>query len=171
LEKLQILTARSTSKGTVAKLMNTEVYDVSAVHEQPRSQPTSNHQLTNGQPASNHHLTTNKKEKKEKKEKKVKTEKKVAPLPAALDTPDFRKAWTGYLDYRKEKRLPRLTERSQEAKLNEMAVWGSDRAMRAIERSIANGWQGIFEDRHSRPQRAPAALPPPPDYKNGNHEF
>jgi hypothetical protein len=52
-----------------------------------------------------------------------------------------------------------------------MAVWGSERAIRAIERSIANGWQGIFEDKDSRPQRAPAPLPPPPDYKNGKHEF
>lgn len=66
LEKGGFITTRPTNKGTIAKLCNTEVYDINTAAQQPTTQPTR-------EPASNqqgnHPTTTNKNDKKEKKEK------------------------------------------------------------------------------------------------------
>lgn len=68
----------------------------------------------------------------------------TATLPRELDTPEFRSVWIEWFDYRKERKIRKLTSKSIEAKLNEMTAWGSDVAAAQIRKSIANGWQGIF---------------------------
>ena len=67
-----------------------------------------------------------------------------APIPEALDTPEFRAAWSEWLDHRRELKSP-ATTRAQAMQLKQIAEMGPARAVRAIERSIANGWKGIFE--------------------------
>lgn len=57
-----LITTRSTRKGTIARLANTEVYDINAVSESGQG----NHQLTSSQPSANQQPTTNKNVKKEK---------------------------------------------------------------------------------------------------------
>lgn len=64
------------------------------------------------------------------------------PLPPSLDFPEFRQAWDDWKAYRKEARKP-LTPRSEKMQIKQLAAMGRD-AVFAIERSIANGYQGIF---------------------------
>ena len=78
-------------------------------------------------------------------------------FPARLETPKFRAAWTQYMLYRKERRLSAYTPRSLQAKLLELAAYGPDIATAAIEKTIANNWQGIFPER----------LNPTPGQSNG----
>jgi hypothetical protein len=67
----------------------------------------------------------------------------VVILPE-LDTPQFRKSWAEWLEYRKQIKKP-LSPLSQQKQLNKLKFWGSARAVAAINHSIANGWIGIFE--------------------------
>lgn len=81
-------------------------------------------------------------------------------LPAALDTPDFRAAWTEWLAYRREAKFQLWRDRTVKAKLGELAEIGSERAIAAIRKSIANGWKGIFPDSPTRGgKRSPASVP------------
>lgn len=66
------------------------------------------------------------------------------PLPACLDTPEFRDAWATWEQHRKEKRQP-LTPSSRKVQLKNLAALGLSRAIAALENSTANGYQGIFE--------------------------
>lgn len=83
---------------------------------------------------------------------------KRAPLalPAALDTPEFRQAWADWLAYRREARFSPWKPVTVGAKLAELAEWGSERAVKAIRQSIANGWRGLF-DRDEKQNVAKAA--------------
>lgn len=65
-------------------------------------------------------------------------------LPAALDTPAFRAAWEEYIQYRKDSKLKKLLPRSIQKMWSAMSAYGVSPSIAAIERSIANGWQGIF---------------------------
>lgn len=66
-------------------------------------------------------------------------------FPANLQSADFEKAWKEYLDYRKNGRMKSLLPTSQVAQLKKMSEWGHDAAIKAINESISQGWQGIFE--------------------------
>jgi hypothetical protein len=46
LKKRGFVTTRATSKGTIAKLVDTRIYDINVEDEQPSEQPTSNHPAT-----------------------------------------------------------------------------------------------------------------------------
>ena len=66
-------------------------------------------------------------------------------IPKNLDTPEFCEAWGEWVAYRKEcKKM--MTDRSARMAVKRLTVWGVDRAVAAIEYSIAQGYQGIFED-------------------------
>ncbi|HEV7299226.1 MAG TPA: helix-turn-helix domain-containing protein [Tepidisphaeraceae bacterium] len=69
-----------------------------------------------------------------------------APIPAVLDTSEFRQAWGEWIEYRQQMKKP-LGPMSAEKQLKKLAGWGPQRAVDAIETSIANTWQGIFEPR------------------------
>jgi hypothetical protein len=83
-------------------------------------------------------------------------------MPPILEaSPAFRAVWDEWKKHRKEKRKP-LTPTSVNRQLKELAGWGPDRAIAAIQHSITKGWTGIFEPG--------AATPSPgvePDHKNG----
>jgi uncharacterized protein YdaU (DUF1376 family) len=70
----------------------------------------------------------------------------LTPLPPELDSEPFRGAWSEWLAYRTEDKKKPATPRSQEMQLKKLAKIGPARAVAAIEHSIANGWQGIFEE-------------------------
>lgn len=83
-----------------------------------------------------------------KKEHKKEQRKKVADasvvFPSALDTKDFKTAWSEWKQYRraaKMKKLPPVSVKAQLKKLDEM---GEQDAIEAIKHSIAQGWSGIF---------------------------
>jgi DNA-binding transcriptional regulator YhcF (GntR family) len=65
-------------------------------------------------------------------------------IPENLKTDAFYKAWDEWQEHRKQikKKLTPLAAKKQIKKLSEM---GLDRAIKAINYSITNGWQGIFE--------------------------
>lgn len=65
-------------------------------------------------------------------------------FPAALDVAEFRQAWEEWLADRRERRLPRYTERAQRMQLRRLEELGPDAAIEAINWSIAQGYKGIF---------------------------
>lgn len=85
---------------------------------------------------------------------------KAQALPAALDTPEFRAAWEDWRGYRRESKLPAWKARTVKAKLAELAAVGSERAVAAIQKSIANGYLGLFPDAPPRADKRSAASIP-----------
>ena len=72
-------------------------------------------------------------------------------LPPLLDTEQFRRTWANWQQHHREIKKP-ITPKSRTMALKKLEAMGHDRAISAIEHSIANGWQGIFEpDRINRP--------------------
>ena len=65
-------------------------------------------------------------------------------IPESLDTAEFRIAWQEWLGFRSE-RKPKVTPRSAKMALKKLEQFGPARAVAAIETSIANGYQGLFE--------------------------
>ena len=73
LEKWNLVTFRSTNKGTIATILDTSIYDINMDIDQPASKPTTNQPTTNSQPSTNQQATTNNNFKKEKKDKEITT--------------------------------------------------------------------------------------------------
>lgn len=65
-------------------------------------------------------------------------------FPEELDTNDFREVWRGWCKHRKEIKKP-LTPTQCESQLNQLASWGIERAIAAINHTVTMGWQGIRE--------------------------
>lgn len=74
------------------------------------------------------------------------------PLPPELDVPEFRAAWAEWERHRREKRQ-RLTATARSRQLARLTAMGANRAVAAIEHSIANGWTGIFEGKGNTNER------------------
>jgi hypothetical protein len=68
----------------------------------------------------------------------------AVPIPERLDTAEFVEAWSRWIRHRREIRKP-LTETNTATLLGELARWGPDRAIAAINHTIAKGWQGLRE--------------------------
>lgn len=69
----------------------------------------------------------------------------LVPISAELRTPAFLDAWRDWIAARFEKRKP-LTKRAAEEQLRQLAEVGPDAAVKAIRKSIANDWQGVFPE-------------------------
>lgn len=65
------------------------------------------------------------------------------PIPQALDTPDFREAWARWITHRRENRatLKPTTMRSQ---LKKLCLDGPIGAIARLQRSMDNGWRGLW---------------------------
>ena len=68
----------------------------------------------------------------------------VEMIPESVDVPEFREAWTEFLDHRRHMGKP-LTAQAVRRQLDHLATLGPTRAVAAIHHSVANGWQGIYE--------------------------
>jgi hypothetical protein len=112
------------------------------VSKQPSSDPTSTPTRVALAPALPNVMKGNVMKGKEIKEK-------VADAPVAfpqvLDCDEFKVHWDAYIAYRKEAKLKALKPVSVTRQLAEMATWGVERSIQAINTTIAKGWQGIFE--------------------------
>ena len=73
----------------------------------------------------------------------------LAPIPVELRTPEFLDAWTDWIAVRREQRKP-LTKRAVDEQLRQLAEAGPDAAVKAIRKSIANDWQGVFPESAGR---------------------
>jgi hypothetical protein len=56
----------------------------------------------------------------------------------------FLNAWKSWVVYRKQLKKS-LTDSSVQAQCKEFALWGEQKSIEAIEQSIKQGWQGLFE--------------------------
>ncbi len=65
-----------------------------------------------------------------------------------FESEEFAKAWNSWIDYRKEIKK-KLTLSTVERVFAEMKKWGEAKAIIAIDTSIKNGWQGLFEPARS----------------------
>jgi hypothetical protein len=91
-------------------------------------------------------------------------------LPAELDTPEFRTAWTDWEAYRREIRK-KLTPSTRRKQLAKCAALGVERAVLAIDTAIERGWIGFYErdertnrnGKHTRP--SPGQRHREPDYE------
>ncbi len=111
LEKWGLITTRTTNKGTIAKIINTDIFDINAI---PVNEPP-NMQATIGQQADNTQTTTKKKEKNEKGENEKK------------ETDGFFSFWTVYpVKTHKKKCLAKWAEIAPDKEL-------ADRIMKAVE--------------------------------------
>ena len=89
------------------------------------------------------------------------TKAKKVELPKALNTSAFKAAWSSYLQYLREIKKPPPTPSSVKQKWAEMAKWGHDQAINAIEQTIGNGWKGIFEPNASSSKPRAEGAPRP----------
>jgi hypothetical protein len=69
-------------------------------------------------------------------------------LPPTLDYPDFHSVWEEWLAHLRAKRKP-ITPQAKKQQLRQLEKWGLAGAIEAINKSIRNNWQGLFE-----PERA-----------------
>jgi hypothetical protein len=84
----------------------------------------------------------------------------VDTYPIILDTPAFREAWGEWEAHRREKKKP-IRPRSRKAAMKQLSAIGPARAIAAIENSIANDYQGIFESKSQQRD----TRPPGPQYE------
>jgi hypothetical protein len=91
------------------------------------------------------------------KARKPKTKSEPEPV-LPFTSPAFREAWTAWVRHRKEIRKP-LTPTASERQLKKLADMGEARAIAALDHSMANGWQGIFEPYASKPTPNQAPTP------------
>ena len=69
----------------------------------------------------------------------------VAPPPVfPFESDAFKTAWDGWLDYRKTRKL-KYTNQGIFSQFKQFKKWGEAAAISAIEASIRNNWQGLFE--------------------------
>ena len=78
----------------------------------------------------------------------------------SLKTPEFLKAWRDWEQHRRETKKP-LTPMAIKKQSDMLATIGPVRATAAINYSIANGYQGIFEPRNGNNIQATKPIPPP----------
>ena len=117
LEKTNEIVVKSTSQFTIVTICKYECYQD---EEEATNKPTTNHQQT-----TNKQSTTNKNDKKEKNEKEV-----------ILDS---------WIEYRKSAKKT-LTQQSIKSILVKMENYTNEQCKFVINKSIEQGWQGLFWD-------------------------
>lgn len=118
LEKTNEIEIKSTNQYTIVTICKYESYQ--------DKKESINKPITNNQQTNNKRLTTNKNEKKEKNEKEV-----------ILD------AW---IEYRKSIKKP-ISEQTINSILSKMENYTNEQCIFVINKSIENGWQGLFWDK------------------------
>ncbi len=76
--------------------------------------------------------------------KKRGAKKAAMEFPHSLDTQKFRATWTEWVTHRREIKKT-LTPATTKAQIKQLEKFGHDKAIESIERSITNGWIGLFE--------------------------
>ena len=82
-------------------------------------------------------------------------------LPPPLRTDRFREAWREWITHRREIRK-KLTPTATAKQIKQLADWGEDRAVAAIEHTVAMGWTGLREPDSATTRNG---SPPPPPKK------
>lgn len=72
-----------------------------------------------------------------------------------LDVPEFKAAWIEWQKHRREIRK-KLTATAATQQLERLTAWGVPRAVAAIRISIAQGWEGIYEEKSGPNGKSPS---------------
>lgn len=119
------------------------VFDDPAENKQFAALPVDQESLVTGNLSLGERATT-----KETLEIKETEEQKPAPdgadVPLPFNSPAFVKAWAEWLQYRRERHLPKLKPTSLRKQFKLLMEWGEAASIASIDRSIAQGWQGLF---------------------------
>lgn len=67
----------------------------------------------------------------------------IGEIPETLDTPEFRSAWSDWIEHRSQKRN-KVTAKGAAGALRKLQKFDVQSAIAALEESIANGWSGVF---------------------------
>lgn len=67
-------------------------------------------------------------------------------FPEKLKQPDFIKSWETWIGYRAKEKKSRITESTAKAQLKKLSKISIQCAIETINRSIENGWTGIFPE-------------------------
>ena len=67
------------------------------------------------------------------------------PVKLPFESDNFKDAWNSWVTFRKESKKPML-ESTVNAQLKKMTKWGEIKSIATIQRSIENGWTGLFPD-------------------------
>jgi len=91
-------------------------------------------------------------------ERTVKEHKKeqAFSFPEKLRTPEFSEAWQSWVRFRRELKK-KLTPSTITMQLAMLDKFGSTKAVRSIDASITNGWQGLFDPDGKNDKGSPAA--------------
>ena len=76
---------------------------------------------------------------------KAKAKSVSVEIPENLRTEPFEKAWADFQQHRREIRA-KMTEKAAEKIMEKLCELGPDRAVFELNRSMQNGWRGIFPD-------------------------
>jgi hypothetical protein len=167
------LTIKSTSKYTMLTVCNWETYqnDAGAINQPINKRSTS--ELTNNQPATNQQLTTNKNDKNCKNEKKKTKREQHDAAVFASAIPDrysiqFAEAWQSFCDHRADMGNAWLTERAIKLLLKTLETLSEGEAIAALNKSVANGWKGVFPEKskqtYGKPTQVLTTMPTDDEY-------
>jgi len=170
-----LVTMRTTKSGTIAKILNSEVYDILRMFRDEHSdnEKTKERQTRDDDVTNKRQLTENKKKELIENKKKGKDpetfflecmeEEKYKPL----DTPSFRTAYVVWIEYRKE-RKPALTTHGVTCDLNNALKVGVDDFRAWSAEAIERGYRGwFFSDRKGNQQKTG----PGPDSEKSDDVF
>ena len=71
----------------------------------------------------------------------------LVAIPQTLDTPEFQTAWAAWQDFRRTAKRKPVSKQAAMLAFKKLLEWGPARAVAAIEHSIRNDYQGIFEEK------------------------
>ena len=148
LAKWGFATFKPTNKGTVARIINTGIFDASPLpaNGQDSGRVTDASRTGNGQ------VTTNKEGNNAKKEKNQ----GAFEIPLLLNTKAFREAWALWCQHLLEKGKP-LTATAARLQLDKLAGLGEPKAIAALQHSAAMNYIGVFEPKAAAGKPAPTA--------------
>lgn len=69
-------------------------------------------------------------------------------------------AWQEYMNHRKDMKLRKLTPRSEEKAKQELCLYTKAEQAHAIDKTIANGWQGVFPEKARQQSMRPDGSDP-----------
>lgn len=96
--------------------------------------------------------------KKERMERKKEDADASVAFPVELDNETFIDTWNKYLSYRKERKLPTLKSVSIKHQFDDMKKCGAKAAIEAINKTISNGWTGVFPKTEQPKKNREAAI-------------
>jgi hypothetical protein len=73
------------------------------------------------------------------------------PIPAALESPQFRSLWSEWIDDRRKRRLS-TREVAIKRQLKFLASLGHEAALVSLDEALRGGWQGLFKPKGFNPQ-------------------